>query len=620
MGGRDLKHSIHFQPLGIRVPIEKGKPLIEAARHLPALGRLSMEFPCGGHGLCGQCRVKLLEGDMGALTGSEEDLLTSDERQRGYRLACQAIPTSSVEIYIPPSSLAGKPELVVEGHEPTVSLDPRVKRVRVKVRRSTIEHPRSLWDQIEAALRPDPASAGPRVDLDLIRRQPALAAEGDVTVTVRQDRVTNAYVTGKAPRPLGLAVDLGTTKVAGFLIDLENGRTVASEGTVNPQVCYGDDIMTRLAYAMEGDEPYGRIKDLQRQGLSVMVDSLVAAAGASPEEIEYVVIAGNTAMQHLTLGLPVDQLARAPYVPAISGSVRVKAQSLGLRLSPGAEVYFLPSIGGFVGGDHAAMILASRIHESHEVVLGLDIGTNTEIVLRAGHRLLSCSCPSGPVFEGAHISHGMKAVEGAVCGLRLEGAEVTLETIGRKRALGLCGSGVVDATWELVREGIVNANGVMNSRSPRVRRNEETGIAEFVLAEPHETGHNQCLVLTQADISEIQLAKAAVASGIQILLDRAGVSERAIRRVIVAGAFGNRLNLSSAMGIGMLPHVPEGRFEPVGNAAGTGARLVLLSERERETAENIAREVEYVELTAEPDFANIFADALRFPPRKIMNA
>jgi uncharacterized 2Fe-2S/4Fe-4S cluster protein (DUF4445 family) len=458
------------------------------------------------------------------------------------------------------------------------------------------------------------------VDPDLIRQQPALAVEGDVTVTVQGDRVTNAYVTGKAPRPLGLAVDLGTTKVAGFLTDLQNGRTVASEGTLNPQVCYGDDIMTRLAYAMMGNEQYGRIRDLQWHGIGVLVDSLVSRAGVSPEEIEYGVIAGNTAMQHLTLGLPVEQLARAPYVPATSGSVRVKAQDLGLQVAPGAEIYFLPSIGGFVGGDHVAMILASRIYEGQEVMLGLDIGTNTEIVLRAGRRTLSCSCPSGPVFEGAHISHGMKAIEGAVCGLRLEGAEVTLETIGRKRALGLCGSGVVDATWELVREGIVNANGIMNSRSPRVRGNEETGIAEFVLAEPHETGQDHGIVLTQADISEIQLAKAAVASGIEILLARAGVSERDIRRVIVAGAFGNRLNLRSAVGIGMLPHIPEGRFEVVGNAAGTGARLILLSEGERETAEKIAREVEYVELTAEPDFANIFADALRFPPRETMSA
>lgn len=578
-----------------------------------------MQFPCGGHGLCGQCRVKLLEGEMEALTRSEEDLLGSEDLERGYRLACQAVPRSSVEVYIPPSSLAGKPELVVDGHEPTVTLDPLIRRVPVKVRQSTIEHPRSLWDQIEAALQPDSASAGPRVDLDLIRRQPALAAEGDVTVTVQRDRVTNVFVTGSAPRPLGLAVDLGTTKVAAFLVDLEDGRTLDSEGTVNPQVCYGDDIMTRLAYAMTGNEQYGRIRDLQRQGLSVLVDSLTSRAGVSPEEIEYGVIAGNTAMQHLTVGLPVEQLARAPYIPATSGSVRVKAQDLRLHLSPGAEIYFLPSIGGFVGGDHVAMILASRIHECREIVLGLDIGTNTEIALRAGSRTLSCSCPSGPVFEGAHISNGMKAIEGAVCAMRLHGAEVTLETIGRKRALGLCGSGVVDATWELVRAGIVDGNGIMNSESPRVRRNEELGIAEFVLAEPHEAGPDHGIVLTQADISEIQLAKAAVASGIEILLARAGISERDIRRVIVAGAFGNRLNLRSAVGIGMLPHIPEGRFEAVGNAAGTGARMVLLSESERETAEKIAREVEYVELTAEPDFANIFADALRFPPWKTMN-
>ena len=353
---------------------------------------------------------------MAPPTRSEKELLGTRELENNYRLACQAVPKSSIEVYIPPSVLAGNPELLLEGDEPAVSPDPLVRRVTLRVKPSTIEYPHSLWDQIEAALKSDSGSIGPRVDLDLIRRHPASAPDGDVTITLHKDNVTDISMRKKASGPLGLAVDLGTTKIAGYLVDLENGRTVASDGAVNPQVCFGDDIMTRLAYAMKGSEEYGRLRDLQRQALSVMADSLVRRADVSPEDIEYAAIAGNTAMQHLMLGLPVEQLARAPYIPAKSGPVRVCAQDLGLRVAPCAEVYFLPNIGGFVGGDHVAMILAGRIHESQEVVLGLDIGTNTEIVLRVGGRLLSCSCPSGPVFEGAHISCGMKAVQGA--GLR----------------------------------------------------------------------------------------------------------------------------------------------------------------------------------------------------------
>jgi len=341
---------------------------------------------------------------------------------------------------------------------------------------------------------------------------------------------------------------------------------------------------------------------------------LLARAGLEHDQVEDVLLVGNTAMHHLLLRLPVRQLAWAPYLPAVDGPIEIKAREIGLQTSPGAVAHFLPPVAGFVGGDHVAMILASRLHETSGAVLGLDIGTNTEIVLARSGDLVSCSCPSGPAFEGAHIHQGMRAVDGAISRVELTeaGLDINYETIGGRPPRGLCGSGVLDAVAELFLHGIVSDYGVLDRTHPRVRGGGDGPNARFLLVSAADSGLEHDLVLTQKDISEIQLVKAAIASGVELLLRSAGLKIEEIEKVVVAGAFGTHLRLESAVAIGLLPGLPLERFQQVGNAAGTGARMALVSLVERRLAEKIARRVKYLELTANPEFSGTFARALRF--------
>jgi uncharacterized 2Fe-2S/4Fe-4S cluster protein (DUF4445 family) len=320
-------------------------------------------------------------------------------------------------------------------------------------------------------------------------------------------------------------------------------------------------------------------------------------------------VVGNTAMHHLFLRLPVGQLARAPYVPAVEMALDVKARDVGTHIAPGATVHLLPNIAGYVGADHVAMLLATEITQAEGVVLALDIGTNTEVCLVNHGTMTSVSCASGPAFEGAHIKHGMRAAKGAIERVRLVDDQIEHQTIGGSPPVGLCGSGILDGLAELYRVGILNARGKLGEH-PRIRTNSGDGVREFVLVGEEARDGQPAVTITQKDVRELQLAKGAMRAGIQILLEAQGLSEEEIDRVIIAGAFGTYIDVSSAMTIGMLPRLPVDRFQQVGNAAGMGAKLALISRSKRTEAQEIARRVGYIELATEPRFMHIFAQAM----------
>ncbi|WP_109205645.1 ASKHA domain-containing protein [Moorella sp. Hama-1] len=606
---------VDFQPVGRRAEVATGQTILAAAQQLGlSLGSGGLTAPCGGRGLCGRCRVRVASGQAGEITPAERRFLTPAQLEQGYRLACQAVVTAPLKVEIPPESMLGVQKLQVEGLEVEVVPEPPVKRYNISLNKTTIENPHPIWQQVAGELESTYGLHRAVVDFGLAREGEPLAAGGQGVVTVRGSEVINVYAGRPAP-PVGLAVDLGTTKVAGFLINLETGATLAADGIMNPQIAYGEDVMARLGYALEGEEEYRRIQEVEIEGLNRLAATLAAKAGVAPTDIEEAVIVGNTAMHHLLLHLPVAQLARAPYVPALTTPVEVKARSLGLNFSPGAYVYLQPVIAGFVGGDHVAMILGSRLDEARKVTLGLDIGTNTEIVLSYGGKMLSCSCASGPAFEGAHIAQGMRAITGAISAVRLsdDGREVFWESIGGAPPLGICGSGILDAVAELYRTGIINKSGRMDLKHPRVRRPAEGGPPEFLLVPAEEAGIDSDLVVTQKDVSEIQLAKAAIASGTLLLLEAAGLNLADLKEVVVAGAFGTHLKLESAVTIGMFPNLPLTAFHQLGNAAGTGARLALISMTERRRCEHIARQVGYIELMTRPSFQEVYVDSLLLP-------
>jgi len=344
------------------------------------------------------------------------------------------------------------------------------------------------------------------------------------------------------------------------------------------------------------------------KALNQMTIDLCASAGAQPEEVIEAVVVGNTAMHHLLLRLPVQQLALSPFVPAISEALDIKAREIGLCIAPGAYVHLLPNIAGFVGADHVAMLLATGIWKTDGVALALDIGTNTELALVSSGEITSVSCASGPAFEGAHIKHGMRAASGAIERLRLIGDRVEYQTVDGAPPVGLCGSGILDAMAQLYLAGVLDASGRIGDH-PRVRHVE--GQREFVLVNEEERNGRLAVTITQQDVRQLQLAKGAIRTGIDVLLQARGHSEQDIQQVVIAGAFGTYVDVASAVAIGMLPQLPLNRFRQVGNAAGMGAKMALISDSKRAEAQMIAHRVQYIELGATPDFAQTFARALR---------
>jgi uncharacterized 2Fe-2S/4Fe-4S cluster protein (DUF4445 family) len=610
-----LSFTAHFQPIGCKIDIEGYQTVLNAFQTVVSPSTSGLTAPCGGKGTCGNCRIRVIRGEALAPTDAERTLLQSKELAAGFRLACQTIPLSDLEVEIPSESLAklhekdtGAPRL------PSLN-DPPLRRYAIDLKRSTIERPSPPWQQIQDVLTTNHGLPGLLVDLELLRKRPGFPHAARALVTVRNNEIVNASFELRSVVSLGLAVDLGSTQIAGYLLDLESGALVGSQAVMNPQIACGEDIISRLAYALEDSNNAKHLTESVKQGINTLSSNLVAAIGHVAEDIEEVVIVGNTAMHHLLLGLSLDQLVRSPFLPVSTGPLGVKLRDLGLNGAPGARAYFPPLIAGFVGSDHLGMVLSSRIHETKGPILGLDIGTNTEIVLAYDGKMISCSCASGPAFEAAHIRHGMRAVEGAIHKVVMsdKGRKVAYETIGSRPPLGICGSGVIDAIAQLLRWHILDSGGLLDQGHHLVSFNGERTGPSFMLAPSSSTGTGRDLVLTQKDVNEIQLAKAALAGAVEILLSDLGLQKSDIEQVLIAGAFGTHLDVESAISIGMLPDLPRDRFSQIGNAAGHGAVLALASGSERMLCEEIARRITYRELTAAPDFASVFARGLMFP-------
>jgi len=597
--------TVDFEPLGRRARVARGTTLLEAARQ----AGVGLNAVCGGAGTCGTCRVRLVTGAVTPPSEAERDVVAE-----GFRLACRARVLSDVRVDVPPASITAPQRAQIEGLERPVELDPAVRSFDVTLAPPSLTDLRADATRLREALREQspPLNGGGRFDHGALCQLPILLRENGwhIRIVILNDEIIAVAPAGAAL--LGLAVDIGTTKVAAYLVNLESGEMLAAAGTMNPQIAYGEDVMARIAYAMAGQ---AQARELQRTlvgGLDDLAGELCARVGRDSAEIVEVVLVGNTCMHHLVLGLPVKQLGLAPYVPALGCSYDLKARELGLRFAPGANVHLLPNIAGFVGADHVAMLLATGLHETHEITVGLDIGTNTEISLAVDGRILSCSCASGPAFEGAHIHDGMRAAPGAVERVRLIGERVEYQTIDDAPPVGICGSGILDGVAELRKIGVLRGNGAMQPGShPRVRgRGKDTG---FLLVPAGEREAPRDLVINRKDVNEIQLAKGAIRAGIDMLLEEAGLEAEQIERVVVAGAFGTYLDVGSALAVGMFPPLSRERFVQVGNGAGSGAKLALLSRRCRRVAGEIARRVEYVELTTHPHFVAAYTAALMLP-------
>lgn len=608
------KHRISFSPGDKSIEILPGTNLLEAA----SLAGINLASSCGGNGACGQCRVKITKGKTSLPNSQEKRLLIEAELKNGLRLACCVLAEGDLEVSIPKRSLLRGEKLQVEGFVGDIAVDPVVKAYDIHLKAASLDDPRADLDRLIQELEAISKTSDLHGDISTIKQlSPFLRThKWHVTCYVRLGEIIGFAPIGASP--VGIAIDLGTTKIAAYLLDLVTGEELSSAGALNPQIRFGDDVMSRLHHAVKnaGSMP-SELATSVRESIRNIIRDLIERVGVQPAQVADICIVGNTAMTHLLLDLPVRQLSVSPYVASVNKAVDVKARDLNLIAAPGAYVHILPGIGGFVGPDHVAMILSSEIDRAEGITLGIDIGTNTEIVIRRPDmpNLVSLSCPSGPAFEGAHVTDGMRAAEGAIESVSLTEEGATCKTIGDAPAIGLCGSGIIDIVAELYRWSLIDQRGRFNKKDARVRQGPRG--SEFQLVAPSRDHRQNEIAITQKDIDEILLAKGAIRAGIEALLEVTGTAPEMVAEVIIAGAFGSYINLINAIEIGLFPYMPNARYRQVGNGSGAGARRALISGEERRRAQRIAANTKYLELTTHPNFNRQFAAGLMFPKKTV---
>lgn len=602
-------YTVNYQPIGRRVTCASNESLLSAAQG----AGIDIATICGGVGICNSCKVRLISGTLNPITLEEQAIFTDEEIKSGFRLACQSYPEGDLVIEIPPESLTAPQRLQIEGQGHAVQIEPAVESIDLVIPEPTIEDLRSdtsrLSDSlIQKGMRPPDTFALPVLDelSNLLRNN-----RWHVTLAMRKSSIV--AVLPPASALFGLAVDIGTTKLAAYLCDLQTGLVHAKSGAMNPQTAFGEDVISRISYCSSHADGRKTLQSRLIETLNQQILDLCNNAGAGnhspePEQIVEAVVVGNTAMHHLFAGVPVHQLGVAPYVPSVGEAIELDAERIGLNIASGAKIYLPPNIAGYVGADHVAMLLATGAWSSQKTTIALDIGTNTEISLVHQGKILSCSCASGPAFEGAHIVFGMRAAPGAIERVQVIQNQLKTQTIDNVPPVGICGSGILDAIACMQQIGAMDHRGALNNSHPLVRQQNQ--ITQFLLIERSKTGIDQDLVITRKDVNEIQLAKGAIRTGIEVLLNVAGIRAEDIEEFIIAGAFGTYINVPSAIQIGMFPTLPLERFSQVGNAAGEGAREMLLSVNQRRIAEDFSKQLKYIELSTYPGFTNIFSKSL----------
>ena len=613
---------IRFLPTDATVLDARGATLSDAA----ALAGISLDMPCGGQGNCGKCKVRVTGGTAG-WTNAERTLLGHAELQQGFHLACQIRVLSPLVVEVPDTSLlASTYKILVDAQAQPLD----VSDAPVRSRHVTLDTP-SLQDDASDLERLERELGPLELDVDVACALPAALRLADFrgTAIVAGNRLLSFTSGDTKPQCLAAAFDIGTTTLAGSLIDLEDGRELARVARLNPQTKFGDDILARIVYANDTPERLERLRREITDAVNEMVRELADHADIRIESIYEIAFAGNTTMQHLLLGINPVSIGVSPFVPTIRASLTPSASAVGIRAHPKACCYVFPAIAGYVGGDTVAGLLATHFADAESPSLFIDIGTNGELVLNAGGNAIATSCAAGPAFEGARIMHGVRAATGAIEAVHIE-EDVAFKTIGGAKAIGICGSALIDAAAELLRLGIISYSGVLlgpdevpaGLPDPVVRRIRHIdGQLGFVLAEAHESATGQAIALYQSDVRQVQLATAAIRSAITLLLKRAGVKATDLRRVLVAGAFGNYIRCANAQRMGLLPlEVDPGRIEFVGNTSLAGARMAAASLSARRQAQELALRTEHLDLSLDPAFQDIYVDALFFSDPAFLTA
>lgn len=570
---------VKFVREGIEIEVNAGRSVLEAEIQ----AGLRPDAPCGGLGKCGKCLVKI-NGEVVK--------------------ACQVRICEGETCVVETLDRAGNEKILTDGFNREVVFEPGLWMAQVELEKAKTGEKRSDWQRLLDTLAETDGEVEPgqmEVDLKLAGELYGMRRDSDEWYVIYSRRRI-LEMRKEAGRRCLAAFDIGTTTIAGYLLDGADGRTLAVESRMNPQAQYGADVIMRANYALEhGTEA---LSMCVRKAVNEMLGSLAEDAGIRREDIFQVCVVGNTCMHHLFLGISPASLVHAPYTPAVCERLVLNAGDYGLAVQERAELIMLSDIAGYVGADTCGCLLAIRQDLREEISLMIDIGTNGEMVLGNRERMVTCSTAAGPAFEGAKIECGMRGAAGAVDHVKYEDGKWNYTTVGNKPAVGLCGSGLIDLVAGLLDAGMLDENGVLRS-------GQEKQDA-FILVPPERAGNERGVYLTQKDIGEVQLAKAAIAAGIRMLMERLGITEDDIGSVYIAGAFGNYMDPVSAGKIGLLPATLVKKVKPVGNAAGEGAKIALVNEKEMLEMDELVRKIEFVELAASADFQDYFIDELGF--------
>jgi len=665
------KAKVIFQPSGRRGLVPKGVSVIEASRLLGA----DIEALCGEKRVCGKCKIRIEEGFFEKYNidskkshvspwqqEEEEKFINAADKEASYRLGCVTKIEGDLLVFVPEESRAGKQVVSKAARDIHIDHNPAVKLYYVELEKPTFEEPTGDFERICERLEKQYDLENLKIDIQALRQVPSALRKGDwkVTVSVWMDQEIIRVRPDKFEASYGLAVDIGTTTVAAYFCDLATMEVIDTVSMMNPQCKYGEDVMSRITYHMMNPDGLEKMSNDIVEGLNQLIDQAIQSThppkkkvkkkkdDKGPEEwveapqegktylrlstqdIEDITIGCNTAMHHILLQLDPENVALAPFPPVIHHSLDIKARDLGLNINPSSNVFILPNEAGFVGADNVGVLLAEEPYKQDEVQLIIDIGTNGELVLGNKDKLISSSCATGPAFEGAQLAFGMRAAPGAIERILIDPQthEVDYKVIGKDawrkysepkemKAKGICGSGILDVLAELYKAGVITKSGVFNKKgqkSDRFRKNPDTKQSEFVLAWAEETSIGKDIVITQKDVRQIQLAKGALYAGCKLMVKRMQVDK--VDKVKIAGAFGTHVDREKALIMGLFPDCDIEKIVSVGNAAGDGCRAALLNREKRKEANWVSRNVEYIELTIEPNFEREFMEAMQLPHMK----
>lgn len=617
----DNKVEVILKPHEIKVLSYPYKTLLDILRE----HGISIRADCGGIGVCGKCRIKLefVNGVVSNPSLNELKILGEKNIVEGHRLACQIkLVSGSFVVYVPYESMIQKYRSADVGLETPVRLKPAVAVYRVVLSKPTLKDPHPDFDRIVNEVKKTVDLNQVELPLNLLQNLPEIIrkAKWDVDIVVwNSEKIIDVKPHEDIFKPYGIAVDLGTSRIVVHLVDLVSGETIAVESTPNPQTVYGADIISRLVYASTSEENLQKLQTLVVNTINTLIDKISRRTSIPFDHIYEAVVACNTVMHHIFLAIQPKYLGVAPYTPVIQGPLHYEAKDLNLKINKHGVIYLPPVIAGFVGSDAVADAVAVNIDECSEPCLLIDIGTNTEIILNTGEIIVAGSTPAGPAFEGVSMSFGVKAVEGAIDQVFIYFDDVVNDyvvkynVIGGKKPIGICGSGYIDLVANLYKLGILNKRGKFVSNMKSLRIIKENKLTKFVVVKNEETAIGRDITVDEKDIDNLLLAKAAVASGIKVLLNYVNLDVEKISRIFVAGSFGSYLNIDNAITIGLLPEISVTRYVFVGNACITGAKAILRSKDIREKAVALAKKIKYVEISAQPQFKKIFSESLYLP-------